>query len=577
MINVFYFYRDYFNLIHLKEKIMKKLLKLQRQKNKRFYTLISYFTMVYLLTSIFSCSKEEMTVTDTNTEEEIIRVGAGINILTRATENGFEMNDSIGLFMVKGTPTSEPASLLPSGNYTDNALYRLTGLPDSWTTDKKYYYPKDGSLLDFYAYYPYQRSVFISGTHININTEADQSSYNSYTQSDFMIAHTKGIAKRATKVHLDFYHQLSQVTFILKQGIGITKEELKNAQISIFNAITDATYDLSRQTDTIPFPGSIRKNIIPYGEWSEVDSVSLKGKMAILIPQPLNTTTYLQIKVGERIYTYKPAQATYLAPGYSQEFIITINHTDLDIATRIQPWKTCPPIQGDAEEDIEEDYIVSMTTTSSDTISIQFTSTSEITVDWGDNSPDTNRYFHRYTDNLPTHQITLKGADTALISLICMEDSLTSLIVSPNKNLEILQCPANQLSSIDISQNKKLKVFYCDVNKLTNLDVSQNTMLEDLACGMNLLTDINLNNNILLKKFICNYNQLNNLIINNNPHLSTIFCSENPFLSDPSKLTEFANSLPQLSNSQQGSLYVGNPTFSATIKSICEAKNWHVF
>ena len=80
---------------------------------------------------------------------------------------------------------------------------------------------------------------------------------------------------------------------------------------------------------------------------------------------------------------------------------------------------------------------------------------------------------------------SLKGVDyfTALTTLHCRSNKLTSLDVSHNTALTWLFCYDNQLSTLDVSHNTALWWLYCYNNQLTSLDVSHNTALRDLYCA----------------------------------------------------------------------------------------------
>ena len=72
---------------------------------------------------------------------------------------------------------------------------------------------------------------------------------------------------------------------------------------------------------------------------------------------------------------------------------------------------------------------------------------------------------------------------TALSSLSCFSNHLTSLDVSGCAALWKLICRNNQLTSLDVTQNEVLWGLDCSNNALTALDVSQNTELQNLDCS----------------------------------------------------------------------------------------------
>jgi len=87
-------------------------------------------------------------------------------------------------------------------------------------------------------------------------------------------------------------------------------------------------------------------------------------------------------------------------------------------------------------------------------------------------------------------------------------------------NLERFDCSNNQLQSIEVTSNTKLKILYSENNPFTSanvntIDVSQNPDLEQLSCGNNQLEDLDISNNSKLIKLICKDNQLKKLKIAN--------------------------------------------------------------
>ena len=134
----------------------------------------------------------------------------------------------------------------------------------------------------------------------------------------------------------------------------------------------------------------------------------------------------------------------------------------------------------------------------------------------------------------------LKGIEyfTALTSLNCGNNQLTSLDVSKNTALEWLWCYDNQLTSLDVSRNTALTELSCNKNQLTELDVSKNTALTGLSCSGIQLTSLDVSRNTALTGLSCSKNQLTELDVSKNTALTNLFCSENQLTSlDVSKNT----------------------------------------
>ena len=117
--------------------------------------------------------------------------------------------------------------------------------------------------------------------------------------------------------------------------------------------------------------------------------------------------------------------------------------------------------------------------------------------------------------------------NTALESLDCADNQLTTLDVSRNTALESLDCAKNQLTTLDVSQNTALESLNCADNQVTSLDISQNTALEYLICVSNKLTALNVSGNATLKFLNCESNELTALDVNRNTALNTLNCRNN--------------------------------------------------
>ena len=119
------------------------------------------------------------------------------------------------------------------------------------------------------------------------------------------------------------------------------------------------------------------------------------------------------------------------------------------------------------------------------------------------------------------------SGNTALKSLDCAKNQLAALDVSQNTALESLDCADNQLTSLDVSRNTALESLNCADNQLTALDISQNTALEYLICASNKLTALNVSGNATLKFLNCESNELTALDVNRNTALNTLNCLNN--------------------------------------------------
>jgi len=124
---------------------------------------------------------------------------------------------------------------------------------------------------------------------------------------------------------------------------------------------------------------------------------------------------------------------------------------------------------------------------------------------------------------------------SALTSLQCENNQLTTLDLSQNTVLLYFTCSNNQLTSIDVSNSTALKHLRCDWNQLTSLDISNNPDLTEFDCFNNNITSLDASNNPDIDNFECQFNQLTSLDVRNgnNTNWSSAFhfhCIGNPNL-----------------------------------------------
>ena len=173
----------------------------------------------------------------------------------------------------------------------------------------------------------------------------------------------------------------------------------------------------------------------------------------------------------------------------------------------------------------------------------------------GDGVLTDNEIAHIKGINVSNRNIrSLKGIEylTALESLSCSSNRLTSLDVSKNTKLTFLSCYQNQLTKLDVSMNTVLTVLYCSNNQLSSLDVSNSTKLIELICHHNQLTTLNVSMNTALTGLYCSNNLLSSLDVSNSTKLIELICHHNQLtsidVSMNTALTMFSCSNNQLSS-----------------------------
>ena len=185
-----------------------------------------YQTGIALLVLLLAaaCDKEEFDGSPADGEPQPIRFDIAVATATpsgpstrvsTATDftSSFTAGDQVGLYIVKGD-----GGLKSSNNWVDNALMTFDGT--KWTCDLpsgKNCYPRDGSKLSFYAYYPYDSEV-TDPLNMSFSVQKDQSA--GLSSSYLMTASRKGVPKSHDPVQLTFSHKLAMVKVNLKDGVA---------------------------------------------------------------------------------------------------------------------------------------------------------------------------------------------------------------------------------------------------------------------------------------------------------------------------------------------------------------------
>ena len=117
---------------------------------------------------------------------------------------------------------------------------------------------------------------------------------------------------------------------------------------------------------------------------------------------------------------------------------------------------------------------------------------------------------------------SLKGIEyfTNLEHLHARGLNLTTLDLSKNTELTLIDCSDTKLTTLDTSHNKELRILTCNENpSLTSLNVSGNTELKHLYCSKNALAALDLTNNLELEKLSCGENEFTTLDLSKNTNL----------------------------------------------------------
>jgi Fibrobacter succinogenes major domain (Fib_succ_major). len=286
---------------------------------------------------ILSCVNDINTANDSDNKKQYpVNLSAQVQQSpTRVTADEFETGDCIGLFML-----NKPNEL-NEVRYVDNTKFTYSN-DVGFVSDKPIFFSDENILTDFISYYPFQENAVKKGsTTIEVATNTNQVDRESYSQSDFLVAVSKGIAASDDLVYLTFRHKLSRIDLKIQPNNKYTEEILLsgNLTIKLKEIYTKATYDFS--TDGISNLNTI-DDITPNGEW-EISEGMLMGQSAIVMPQEIPANhSFIDITLNGKSFAYELPEAFKLNSGEVNEMIFTLEAKNDEVKcvlnTRIEEW-----------------------------------------------------------------------------------------------------------------------------------------------------------------------------------------------------------------------------------------------
>lgn len=353
------------------------------------FCLISAFIL-----SLSGCQKEQFERADNSPEMSNVEVRFGSKITTRMTNETWETDDHIGIFMVK---TGEPLSSESVVNNASNMKYTFSSgnafEPD--TENDRMYYPSK-QAVDFIAYYPY-RAVTDNQLSFDITRQQNPSSID-LLYSDNL----KNISATEEAQVLNFKHKLSKLVFSISPGKDLTEEDLEGLSLVIRDVPTSATFNLADAQITTDEES--KKDITALVDGNTAQAIVYPGDCG-------NKEIAVMLLSGE--FTFKiSAESTWLS-GYQYKYALTLdkNINSASIEATISPWKD----SGESESLEGSD--------------------SEVTViPWDGQSSDTNWYNSGETTFSLSTPSQLNGLSELVKSGITFEGKTIELVRDINLN-----------------------------------------------------------------------------------------------------------------------------------------------
>lgn len=254
-----------------------------------------------------------------------IPIRLSTDISTKATDNGYEHGDKIGVYTVNYV-NDEAGSLANSGNHLDNEGFTLDGT--EWKSDNEVYWADQTTPADFYCYYPYTETV-ADVAALNFSVQEDQSTIEGYKASELLWGKTEGARPSADPVKITTKHALSNVIIYVAPGKGYTEETLAAEEITVTITGVKTTANLDLSTGKVTADGDL-KNITPYKEsgWWR----------ALVVPQDITGTQIIKVAVGSDEYTL--SQTITFEQNKQHTCTLTINKIGEGVNISIGGWES---------------------------------------------------------------------------------------------------------------------------------------------------------------------------------------------------------------------------------------------
>lgn len=269
--------------------------------------------------------------------------------MTRITDNSFDENESIGLYVVPYSEDNSTPGNIATDSNAENAEHIYRG--GLWTLPSggKLPWPSPTRHVDLYAYYPYDPSLDNQNpTNYPFAVRTDQRTKAAYDASDFLWAKAENVVPTPDPVELLFSHKLSKVIVNVVSDIDIPDEDINSTVITLLNTPTEGIIDLSDAS--VSLSGNSESNIITYKHATPSSGYQITGE-CIIIPQTVpQGQPFIRIEFasnGTR-YHYTPTNDIPFLQGTERAINIRITRLGLSVTvSEISDWQPSDIIEGE--------------------------------------------------------------------------------------------------------------------------------------------------------------------------------------------------------------------------------------
>ena len=307
---------------------------------------VKFYATALLALALAGCNNDEM---DNPLADGPVPMSftADINsVATRATTNGFERGDVVGIIPLKGNVVEKTQA---------NIAYTYDG--SAFTATPPYYF-QNYDEVTFNAYYPY-RSTLNDLYTVEIDTRiGNQGAENvngfDWRENDYLFASAETTVKAPSVSFTEaagnpFKHVMSSVAIDFKAG---TEDGVANLQpltgYTLGKVVMDGTFNCSTGKVSLKTDAGAEDITVTGISCAESDT-KYQTSSLILLPQDVNGGKF-SLTVNFNGTTYKAElNLSKLQAGKLHVFPVTIKNTELEIGTaEIKDWETSTEYSGNA-------------------------------------------------------------------------------------------------------------------------------------------------------------------------------------------------------------------------------------
>lgn len=265
-------------------------------------------------------------------------------VQTKATAEGFEAEDVIGLYAVDYASATTPMPLQISGNRANNLQVTFDG--SLWTPAKTIYW--GSGKTDVYAYYPYISEITeIDNQYVEValdqTVEGDDETLGAYEASDILWAKASGVRQTDGAVSLAMQHVMSKLTVKIVAGEDYVGSLPDDASVLLHSTVAAGRLNLENGSVTKdPYSGaqSIKMKKLGLRTYDGVEAVVYE---AIVVPQMIESSVPL-FEINSKSISYLIEDYFNFRPGIAYTYTITLNTSTtaikVEIGCELEDWNS---------------------------------------------------------------------------------------------------------------------------------------------------------------------------------------------------------------------------------------------